>query len=85
MALTKGRPSLNCPSCDVALIPAHGRGRTDRDGNDVWHPDACCCRWCDWWWWDDIDPVTCACGAFVYVEVDDGHAFAKLQKELGHD
>jgi hypothetical protein len=28
-------------------------------------------------WFDDRDPVTCACGAVVGVDVDDGHAYAK--------
>lgn len=72
----KDRPSLDCPECGVPLIPAHGRGRYDRDGNEVTHDDACRCRWCDWWWWDDGEPVTCACGAVVMVREEDGTAYA---------
>jgi hypothetical protein len=74
----EGRRALSCPECGVdALIPAHGRGRVSRDGNEVAHSDACRCRWCDWMWWDDAPPVTCACGAVVRVVVDDGYAYAQ--------
>jgi hypothetical protein len=73
------RPSLSCPECGVDLIPAHGRGRYDRDGNDIWHADACRCRWCSWWWSDGEAPVTCACGANVRVVCDDGHAWTKSE------
>lgn len=69
------RPALSCPECGAdGLIPAHGRGRTDRDGNDITHADACRCRWCWWIWWDDREPVRCECGALVRVVCDDGHA-----------
>lgn len=70
------RPSLACPECSVPLIPAHGRGRIDRDDNEVPHADACRCRWCGWWWMDGEPPVTCTCGAVVRVIAEDGHAYA---------
>jgi hypothetical protein len=71
------RPALSCPSCGASgLIPAHGRGRYDRDGNDIRHQDTCRCRWCGWWWTDDQAPVTCSCGARVRVIVDGTHAYA---------
>lgn len=73
---TNERPSLACPECGVPLIPAHGRGRVDRDGDDIPHGGACRCRWCGWMWWDDRGPTRCACGALVRVKVDDGHAYA---------
>jgi hypothetical protein len=73
------RPSLSCPACDVPLIPAEGRGRIDRDGNDIVHADDCRCRWCGWLWWEEVDPVECACGAQVYVVIDDAIAFAKVR------
>jgi hypothetical protein len=77
------RPSLACPECGIDLIPAHGRGRFDRDGNEIVHRDECRCRWCDWWWYEDEDPVTCACGAVVGVSVDDDHAYTKLISAAG--
>lgn len=77
LAPTTDRPALSCPECGAAdLIPAHGRGRLDRDGNDIVHGGGCRCRWCQWMWWDDRDPVRCQCGALVRVSVDDGHAYA---------
>lgn len=75
------RPALSCPECGAdGLIPADGRGRYDRDGNDIAHRDECRCRWCDWWWWNHPEPVTCACGARVIVDVDDGTARAAVQR-----
>lgn len=71
------RPSLDCPECSTPLIPAHGRGRTDEDGNYVEHRDGCRCHWCGWIWLDDADPVTCACGAIVVVAVDEEYAYAR--------
>ncbi len=72
------RPALACPECGVeGLIPAHGRGRYDRDGNDILHADTCRCRWCDWMWFDDITHVTCTCGAVARVAIDDGYAYAR--------
>ena len=68
--------ALNCPECGVALIPATGRGRHDRDGNFVAHRDGCRCSWCDWVWFDDEPPVECKCGARGKVEIDDGAAYA---------
>lgn len=76
----KERPSLDCPECSEPLIPAHGRGRFDRDGNEIMHADECRCRWCDWWWTGGDAPVACACGALVGVDADDGVAFAVIVK-----
>lgn len=73
-----GTACLACPECGVALIPAHGRGRYDREGNYIEHREGCRCAWCGWMWFDDRPPVTCACGAVVRVEVDDVYAHAKL-------
>lgn len=71
-------PALSCPECGAkGLIPAHGRGRYDGDGNYLEHREGCRCLYCDWMWFDDRDPVTCACGSVVHVEVDDGHAYAR--------
>lgn len=74
---TDPRPMLACPECGVDLIPAHGRGRHDKDGNHITHRDECRCRWCDWYWYDDAEPVKCACGVVVKVDTDDDHAFAR--------
>ena len=72
------RPTLSCPSCGDDIIPAHGRGRVDRDGNDISHADACRCRWCRWLWYEGEPAVACSCGARVVVEVEDRHAYASL-------
>ena len=74
-------PLLACPECGEPLIPAHGRGRYDRDGNYIEHRDGCRCPWCQWMWFDDADPVRCACGALVVVEIDDDAAYATTAKE----
>ena len=74
------RPSLKCPECSAPLIPAHGRGRYDQDGNYIEHRDGCRCHWCGWMWFDDADPVTCACGAVVGVNTDDGYAYATMKE-----
>lgn len=80
MAADRTRPALACPECgEEGVIPAHGRGRNDRDGNEVWHRDTCRCRWCTWWWSDDADPVVCQCGAAIGVVVDDDHAYASTR------
>jgi len=76
-------PKLDCTECGTALIPPHGRGRHDRDGNYVGHRSTCRCRWCGWIWFDDAEPVTCECGATVRVECDDGHAFAATVRRMG--
>lgn len=70
------RAVLDCPECSTPLIPAHGRGRYDEDGDYVEHRDGCRCPWCDWTWFDDADPVTCACGAVVGVKCDEEYAYA---------
>jgi hypothetical protein len=72
------RPKLDCPECGVPLIPAHGRGRFNDDGEYVVHRDGCRCHWCQWVWFDDMDPVKCACGAAVVVDIDDKSASAKF-------
>lgn len=64
-------PCLNCPECGRPAISAHGRGRYDKDGNDIPHKDECRCRWCNWWWYSDMDPVVCVCGARIKVMADD--------------
>lgn len=75
------RDRLRCPECNTCCVPAHDRGRRDRDGNWISHGLACRCRWCDWWWWDDEEPVKCSgCGALVAVECDDGVAFAVVRE-----
>lgn len=72
-----GIARLECPACNQPAIPAHGRGRLDRDGNYVEHRDGCRCPHCDWMWFDDRGPVTCSCGVKLTVEVDDSHAYVK--------
>jgi hypothetical protein len=76
-------PMLQCPWCGVDLIAPHGRGRHDNDGNIIEHRTNCRCRWCDWMWFDDAVAVTCACGAVVRVDCDDGSAYAKLVTDHG--
>lgn len=71
----EARPFLECPECDAPLVLAWGRGRIDRDGNEILHRETCRCRWCRWWWRADQDPVTCACGYVGRVDADEGHAF----------
>lgn len=71
-------PKLDCPECGEGLIPAHGRGLHDEDGNYVEHRDGCRCHWCDWVWFDDAAPMQCACGAVCRVHCDDDHAFATV-------
>lgn len=68
-------PSLPCPSCGEPLAPAEGRGRTDRDGNEVEHRISCRCHWCDWRWYDDGTIYACPCGARARVNCDDEHAY----------
>lgn len=80
----RSRAFLDCPECSTPLIPAHGRGRHDQDGNYVEHRDGCRCPWCDWAWFDDADPVTCACGAVVGVKVDEDYAYATMIEEPRH-
>lgn len=71
------RPFLDCPNCGKPLIPAHGRGRFDRDGNWRSHRDDCQCAHCDWIWWDMTPAVPCKCGAVARVHVDDDNASAE--------
>lgn len=78
---TDDPPKLACPSCGTGLIPPHGRGRYDDDGNYIEHRDGCRCPWCEWMWFDDTDPVHCECGAHVLVRVDDDHAYAAEENE----
>lgn len=80
--IRRQRPSLDCPECGVALIPAHGRGRHDYNGDEIMHADACRCRWCDWWWYDDGTPYACACGASVVVKEDGGSVSASTVEVL---
>lgn len=68
-------PSLPCPACGAPLAPAEGRGRTDRDGNEVEHRISCRCHWCDWRWYDDGTVYTCPCGARARVNCDHEHAY----------
>lgn len=73
---TVDAPKLDCPSCGVGLIPAHGCGRYDENGNFLEHRNGCQCPWCEWMWSDDADPVTCGCGAVVGVRIEDETACA---------
>lgn len=75
------RRVLDCPECCAPLIPAHGRGRFDEDGEFVEHREGCRCPWCDWAWFDDQDPVTCACGVAVVVKCDDQYAYASVKEK----
>ena len=67
--------SLDCPECGEPLAPAEGRGRTDRDGNEVRHRDDCRCRWCDWRWYEPGPVYVCPCGTRARVSCDDGTAY----------
>lgn len=75
-------PYLDCPECSEPLFPATRRGRHDEDRNFIRHRDECRCRWCQWIWFDNVAPVTCACGAVVGIDCEDGDATAKLIKPM---
>lgn len=69
------RAILDCPECGAPLVPAHGRGVHDSDGDFSEHGEGCGCPYCDWVWFDGREPVTCACGALVGIEIDDDRAY----------
>lgn len=74
-------PYLPCPECGEDLAPAYGRGRHDRDGNEIWHRDACRCRWCEWWWSDDGPVHLCVrCRTRSRVDVDDDNVYMRAVK-----
>lgn len=69
------RPYLPCHECGEPLAPAEGRGRVDRDGNEIPHRDECRCRWCDWRWHEPGPVYVCQCGARSRVCCDEDHAY----------
>jgi DNA-directed RNA polymerase subunit RPC12/RpoP len=77
--MTEKIPSLECPECGAEAIPATGRGR-NTDDEFIEHRDGCRCSYCDWVWMDGTE-VTCACGAKLITDVDDGYAYVRLTNE----
>lgn len=80
MTESEGRPFLPCPDCGADLIPATGRGRINKDGEEVRHRDACRCAWCEWWWDESHDIFACKCGSISRVSCEDSLAFAVTVK-----
>lgn len=78
------RPNLNCPECSEPLIPAEGRAVTDLlDCPACGEPCAEIppCSDClpdndpsDGPWWCERRSGTCACGAQLYVYIDEDGA-----------